>query len=262
MHIDEERIQRLLHGELSRAGEATAREHVAGCAACRERLAEAQGEENEIHALLRALDGPEPRIDVESVVHRADAPDSHRHRGPAPRPGRGRGGRHRSAIRWGAGILLAAIVAGAAYAVPGSPLPVWVHAVVQWIGRSRPSPPGPAPARDRDPDVAGVTVVPGRELVILFTSPQSKGHARVSLTDEAEVAVRAASGAASFTSEVDRLVIGNAGSSAAFEILIPRAAPRIEIRVGGRRIFVKQGDHVITAASPDARGAYLLPLGP
>ena len=82
----------------------------------------------------------------------------------------------------------------------------------------------------------------------------------MSLTDAEEVTVRAPIGAAKFTSAADRLVIENARGGAVFEIGIPHAAPRIEIRVAGDRIFLKDGRRVVTQSSTDSLGDYLLPL--
>ncbi len=246
MHLDEEQVQRFLHGELTPPVETAVGEHLAACPDCRGRLAEAEREENQVYALLRHVDHPPPRVDARAVIARARAPDL------------GWG-------RWAAGILLALGFAGAAYAAPGSPLPAWVEAVVEWMGgRPDRSPVAPAPPQTPllDPGVAGIAVAPGRELVILFTSPQAEGSAHVSLTDGAEVVVRAPINAATFTSDVDRLVIDNQGSAATFEIQIPRGAPRVEIRVGGDRIFLKEGPRVATAKSADTRGPYLLRLAP
>ncbi len=76
MHLDEEQVQRLLHGELSRPVETSAREHLAGCSDCRRRVAEAQREEEEVYALLSHVDHPGPRIDAGAVAARARAHDA------------------------------------------------------------------------------------------------------------------------------------------------------------------------------------------
>ncbi len=244
MHLDEEQIQRLLHGELAPPAETSARQHLAECTDCRGRVAEAEREEDEVYALLRQVDHPPPPVDADAVAARARAHDF------------GWG-------RWAAGILVALGLASAAYAAPGSPLPAWVEAFREWIGgRPDPSPSAPAPVRAPEPRVAGIAVAPGQKLLILFTSPQAEGQAQVSLTDGAEVVVRAPIGAAIFSSDVDRLVIDNQGSAAIFEIEVPRAAPRVEIRVGADRIFLKEGRRVTTEKSTKARGLYLLPLMP
>lgn len=250
MHLDEERLQRLLHGELDQAAAASAREHLAACPNCRLRMAEAEREENEIGVLLRTLDQPPPPIDAEAIAARVDA--------PVPSVV------HEVAWgRWAAGFLLAVIIGGAAYAAPGSPLPALVDGVVQWIGgRSDETPTTPGPDQARDSDGGGIAVAPGQKLLIVFRSRQTAGTARVSLTAGALVVVRAEDGAATFTSDLDRLVIDNRGSSASFEIQIPRDAPRIEIQVNGDRVFVKEGPNISPAETQDSIGRYLLPLIP
>ncbi len=250
MHIDEEQIERLRHGELSRTAERSAREHLAECNDCRRRAAEAQQEEAEVHALLGEVDLPAPAVGAGAIAARARAQTQPR--GRARDSGR---------WRWAAGFLVAAGVAGAAYALPGSPVRAWVKTVVERIG-NRPEPTPPAPAATPDRRVAGIAVSPGQSLLILFASPQAVGQARVSLGDGAEVVVRAPIGAAAFTSDLDRLVIDNPGSSATFEIEIPRAAPHVEIRVKGARIFLKQGPQVTARESADESGSYSLPLAP
>lgn len=227
MHLDEDQVERLLHRELGRSADASVREHLAVCPDCRRRVVQAEQEEEEVYALLRHVDHPAPGIDARAVVAR---------------------GTHAVGwVRWAASVLLALGVAAAAYAAPGSPLPAWVKAVAGWIG-SRPR------ARPPDRGAAGIAVAPGRNLVIHFTSFQAAGQAKVTLTDDAEVLVRAPSGAATFTSDVDRLVIDNRGSSASFEIHIPRTATRVEIWVNHARLFLKDGPHVT--------GPSLVPLTP
>jgi hypothetical protein len=254
-HLDEEQVQRLLHGELTRALEITAGEHLAVCAPCRERVAVARREESEVHALLAALDHDPPRIRAGAIVSAARA------RASAWR-------------RRAAGLLVAMGAAGAAYALPGSPLPGWVSSVVERIGSladtsSRspavPPPAGPEtppdPRGSREESSGGIAVAPGNTLLILFTRSQGEGGVLVSLSDGEEVRVLAPAGAATFTSDVNQLVIDNPGSTATFEIAIPRHAPRVEVRVAGKKIFLKDGPHI--SAGTEASGdSYSLPLSP
>lgn len=243
MHLDEEQVQRLLHGELSRKAEVSARDHIATCLECGHRAADAEREEDEVHGLLRAVDDPTPSIDADAIAAATPA-------------------RHFALSRLAAGLLLALGVAGAAYALPGSPLPRWVRAAVEWIGGGAHRPP-PAPAPERAPDrrVAGIAVPPGQNLIIRFESAQRAGQVRVSMGDGAEVVVRAPIGAATFTSEVDRLVIDNRGASD-FEIQIPRSAPRVEIQASGSLIFLERGGRVIVGGAADTSGFFVLRLAP
>lgn len=242
MHLDDAQVQRLLHGELARVSETAAREHLAGCAVCRERVEVAAQEEAEVFALLGAVDHPVPTIGAGTVELRARTPN-------------GRG------LKWAAGIALALGIAGAAYAAPGSPLPGWVSVLTGWMRpepelAQSPSSPPPLPVSD----VAGVAVAPGQRLVIAFTSSQAEGSAHVRLTDGAEVVVRAPSGAATFSSDADRLVIDNQGGTGTFEIQIPRSAPRVEILVDRARRFLKDADRITTNELPGTAGMYAIPL--
>lgn len=252
MHLDEEQVQRLLHGELSGAADKSAREHLAGCPTCRERIALARREEDDVHALLRELDHRPPRVRAGALVLAAH--------------GRGAAWRRRAA-----GLLVAMGVAGAAYALPGSPVPRWVESVVERIGslggppaRTPAAPPPeatPSPLLIEPESTGGIAVAPGRALLILFTSAQDEGRVLVSLSDGAEVRVLAPAGAATFTTDVNRLLIDNTGSTATFTIEVPRAAPRVEVRVAGKRIFLKEGPRV-TAEPAASAGSYSIPLAP
>jgi len=250
MHLDEGQLQRLLHGELSPPAERSAREHVVRCPDCSRRLADAEREENEVHALLRVLDDPPPPVRAEAVAAKAEAVTGNARR------------RDLAWLRRAAAILLAVGIAGAAYAVPGSPVRRWVHSIVQKMS-GRPEPAGVAsPPEHAGKDVSGIAVVPGQKLLILFTSPQAGGQILVSLTDGSEVQVRAPADAATFTSTADQLLIANRGSSATFEIRIPGDAPWVEIRAGSDRVFLKQGTLVTTSGSTNTGGSYLLRLKP
>ena len=242
MHLDDAQVQGLLHGELPRGGETAAREHLEACVVCRDRVAGAATEEAEVFALLGAVDHPVPAITVAAIERRARVPDTHR-------------------LKWAAGIALALGIAGAAYAAPGSPLPRWVSVLSGWVRAERELPQPPSlPSPSRASGVAGVAIAPGQRLVVVFTASQSEGVVQVRLTDGAEVVVQAPSGAATFSSDADRLVIDNRGRTGTFEIHIPRTAPRVEIVVDGVRRFLKEADRITAGETPSATGAYAIPL--
>jgi hypothetical protein len=140
-------------------------------------------------------------------------------------------------------------------------LPGLVRRVAEWAtGGSRVSPaPLAAPDPDRSGDTAGISVTPGAELVIEFGPGPVGGTVNVELTDGAEVVVRGPAGAATFTSEEERLVVHRSGPPSAFEVRVPRTAPRVEIRAGATRLFLKAGDRV-TAPVPQVDGRYALTL--
>jgi hypothetical protein len=241
MHLDEETIQRLLNGELEQFAESPAHLHLTQCEECRSRLEAAAREEEETHALLRSVDHSPPAVSAEAIAARARQLQEEQVT---------RNLRRASGMRRTAGILLVIGLAGAAYAFPGSPLPKWISAAMGWVrenvGGSQPSSPPVTLQKDAGGGMSGIAVPAGKNLVIVFTSPQEKGALNVSFTEENDVVVRGPSGSADFTSEEEQLVIHNESSSGSFEVEIPRAAPRIEIRIGAETIFLKEGNRTET----------------
>jgi hypothetical protein len=242
MHLDDERVQRLLHGELEPAGERLARQHLVACSDCRTLVDDARAEERRIFGLLRELDHPVPDTDPRVIL--AAGP------GPSPR------------IRWGrwvAGFLLVAAAGSAAYAAPGSPLPGVLSRLVAMLAPTQVQPGADTTASDTAALGAGIAVAPGDRLTIRFVAESGSAFASVSLTDGDEVVVRAVEGTATFSSDVERLSI-RSGGPARFEILIPRSAASVDVVAGHAPVFRKRAARVVTAARPGADGRYSLTL--
>jgi hypothetical protein len=247
MHLDDERIQRLVDRELSESAERNARAHLADCADCRRLVSGAEREDTEVRVLLQRLDRPAPATDAGALIDRAAmAPDRwSRDVDAAPR------------MRWAAGFLVAlGIVAAAAYAIPGSPLRAWVGAVQAWVDRGRSSGPSTAP----ETAMAGIAVTPGEAFVIEFTSPQTQGELTIIPTDDSEIVARTRNGAAAFRSGPDRLVIDNRGSSSTVEIRIPRSAPRVEVRLDETSLYLQDGSRITTTGRADETGVLHIAL--
>jgi len=244
MHLDEERIQRVLHGELPSALERAARAHLAGCVECRRSLAEAEREEREVNSLLAMIDEPVPPVRAEAVALRAELMAA------ASRT-------ERSAwLRRAAAFVLVAGIAGAAYAIPGSPLREWVHSITEKMaGR----PERNAVSQPVTTGVSGISVDAGPRLVILFTGDGLDGQVRVTLSDGSQVQIQAPAGAATFTSSSEYLLIGVKNPAANFDVRVPRSAPWVEIRAGDNRLFLKEGQRISTSGSSSA-GDYVLRL--
>jgi hypothetical protein len=246
MHVDDEQVQRYLHGQLTGESAALFGDHVDTCVVCRSRVEVAQRDERRTLALLRRLDHPVPAADARAVMRMRQ--------------------RRRSAplVRWAAGILLTVAIGGAAYAAPRSPVRAFVDRLImrREVVRNRTQPPA-APIAVGTPQsgevTQGVAAESGDRFVIEFAAPQPGDVAWVSLTDGAEIAVRAA-GRATFMSDVDRISVRSAGASTRFDIEIPRDAPRVEIRVGDRRVFLKNASNVMTMAERGADQRYVIRL--
>lgn len=259
MHLDTDRVQRLLHAELPAADAAAVREHLASCHACHARVSQAEQDEREVMRLLGALDHVPPTISAERVLERARVV-----RRMVPRVVSGAS----FAARWAAGLLMAFGMTSVAYAIPGSPVRGWIDAIGLRVAGfvaaptapTAPVAPDPAPMR---PDAtAGIAVAPGRELVMAFTSPLG-AQLSVALVDGGtEVVVLAPPGVATFTAGGDRLEIAIGDSSARLEIRIPRQAPRVEILVNGVRRYLKVGARIRTPADPATTGTHLITVKP
>ena len=240
MHLDDERVQRLLHGELEPAGERLARQHLAACDDCRTLVDAARAEEQRIFGLLREVDHQLPQVDPEVIL------------------AAGRNSRTRWE-RWAAGLLLVVAAGGAAYAAPGSPLPAALDRLAGLVAPTRFPSGTDATATGSAPTGAGIAVTPGDRLTIRFVVEGDSAFATLSLADGEEAVVRAVEGAATFSSDVDRLSVRSAGP-ARFEILIPRSAPWVEVQAGNTPIWRKQAADVVTRVKPGTDGRYGLAL--
>jgi hypothetical protein len=240
MHLDDEQIQRLLDPGLA-AVKAEAAGHLESCVECRTRVADAEREERWLFERLGRLDHPVPAISARDVIA----------------AGRRQPSRWR---RLAAGIVLAVGTAGLAYAAPGSPLPRWVHRLAEAVSPSRPAvrePTAPSPA---PPTQAGIAVDPGDLFVIQLAANQGLDSAVVWLTDNAELTVRARGGTTAFTSDLGRLEVAHSGASGRLEIQVPRAARRVELKLGDREVWLKDQTRIRSVASADAEGRYQLRL--
>jgi hypothetical protein len=277
MHLEPEQIQRWLHGELEASSQEAVGRHVATCPECRSRLDQARQEEDEIVGLLHHVDHAVPQISAAAVVARAHgAKQAQEHRGAPAKPARSApharrrpwlGGWQRRA----AAVVVAIACGGAAYALPGSPLPGWIERVAGWVegpdpepgarrvaGVERPAPIPPTPP----PATAGIAAAPGERFVIRFVATQSVGAVTVTLIDGPEIVVQARSGAATFTTQAGGLLIDNAGSTADYQIELPRAAPWVEIQLQDRRLFLKDGARQVASIPADPAGRFVLTLAP
>jgi len=242
MHLDAERMERLLDGELQAEVLFSTQEHLANCADCQALVQRARESVRSIHALLGSLDHPASPADLSAVVGRTGAPA-------------------RRWLRWAAAIAFAMTLGGVAYAAQITGVRAFLLSLWHRTAVEAPAVPesGVAPAVPVAPATAGIAVRPGRELTIEFRPAAGGVSARVVLGDGDEVTVRAPVGAAAFSSQARRLVV-DVREAATLDIEIPRAAPHVEVRVGTRRLFLTESSRVTSASDSAGTGAWTLSL--
>jgi len=240
MHIDNEPLQRFLHGQLDARARSDARAHFADCAECRDRLAAAEREEAALASLLGHLDHTPRPTSAHALLREAAL-------------------RQRDAFRRAAAtILLTLGTAATVWALPASR-----NWIVDRFGSNpqRVESGSPAPQPTTSPAISGIGVPFGTRLVIEFAAPQAAGHADIVFSDEGEeIRIRTVGQAVFDVVADDRVSIQNRGSTADFEIAIPRAAPYVEVRVGEVRIFLKEGASITAGEAARTDGSYTLPL--
>jgi hypothetical protein len=239
MHLTEEELQRLLHGE---AAPDPVRAHAEQCSECAGRLEQERAKEADLFALLDTVDHPPPMVTAHDIAARARPP----RRRLASSP-----------VRWAATIVLVVGLAGIAYAVPGSPVRTWLEDVFHSDAESDGT--LVTPAFDDGP--AGIAIDPGALLVIVFETVRTGSRARVTLVETPRVMVEAPSGSAGFTIGPDRLQVAIGRDSTLVEVRVPRSLPRLEIYQGNRLLLSRTAAGVVVPPSA-GDSVYLLPLGP
>jgi hypothetical protein len=238
MHLDDERIQRLLHDELGSIGAETWL-HLESCGTCRELVEEARVEERRIFGLLSQVDHPTAAVDPHGLLAER--------RGP-------RG----AWVRRAAAVVFGAAIAGVAYALPGSPIPAVWDRLFDHGGGSRDglaaTPTGP----DSAPP-AGIAVPVEDGLVIRLVTAGPDAVAIVDLTEDEEVVVRAVEGSATFTSDPGRLTVRSSGP-VRLEIQIPHAAASVEVLAGSTPVFRKLDGSPVSETPADSTGRFVIPL--
>jgi hypothetical protein len=238
MHLDEERVQRLLHDEPGSAG-SDSRLHLAGCPACRELVEEARAQERRILELLAQVDHPIAQVDPYAVL--------------AERNAAGRAWARRAAA-----VIAGAALVGTAYALPGSPLPA---ALDRLLGGDRPGRDTVSASREQRDSAppAGIAVPPEEGLEIRLVAEGDEGVATIQLTEDEEIVVRAMEGHATFTSDPGRLTVRSSGP-VRLDIRIPRAASSVAVLAGSTPVFRKLPSGPVTETLPDSSGRYVIPL--
>jgi hypothetical protein len=238
MHVEEQKLEGLLSGELSEGEKAVVREHLAQCEACASAFEAAQREDIEIARLLESLDHRVPDVDPGQLARRASR--------RVPRP---------QLVAAGIALLIAA---GAATAMPGSPVRSWLSRVIDGLGGTGTALPGQEQVGATEQPPAGVSVVPTAEFALAFEAVQETGRIRITLESQPEVAVRSDSEGVGFSVEPLGVRVLNAGSQANYEIVIPIDAESVVIRTGEKIVFQIQDGVVLIPAAAPAAGDYVV----
>ena len=248
MHLDAAQIQRVVDRESLITETALTDAHLVVCAECRTAVSAAVREQAALFSRLEALDNAPRAVSLQTVRATVRATVSATVRRP----------RANWPVRWAAMLLAGVGIAGAAYALPYAALRAWVRSQSSSRVPAMQPPPSSGPAVEAD--FAGVAVAPGVETRVQFTSVQTTGEARVVVTDDRNIEVRAPTGAATFAAGTGGVTIENAGATASYEIRIPRTAAQVEILVAGVRVWTKQGARTASEYVAGSDGVVRIPL--
>jgi hypothetical protein len=148
-------------------------------------------------------------------------------------------------------VVIVVVVVLLAVALPGSPVRRWVAGPVrETAGRT---------IEVMVPSTE-FAIDPGRRYTVRFAEPQSKGTLTVGVTGGNQLELHARRGLATLVGDKGRLTVENRGKDFDWELELPIAAPWIEITIGDRRVFLKEGSSTHTDAPFDASGRCVIQL--
>jgi hypothetical protein len=251
VHLTDHDLEALMDGEMPEGAERSARVHLEECAGCSARYRRLAEDERATADLLRTLDHPTPKLEAGALIARA-----------RQQPLRASSPSRRSLLAAGLGALVIAAVASAA--VPTSPLRRYLdRALDRWrepeaaaparLIVHQPQPPTPAQG-------SGVSFIPRREVEVVFRSDQEQGAIRITLTDGTMLRMRTLGEAVGYVISRDTLRVDNRKPASSYDVEVPRALPRVRIRVGERLVFEKDGAAVSSQATADSEGVYVIPF--
>lgn len=234
-HPDRESLRRFIDGELTDDDRLATAAHIDKCTECSDTLANVQREDAWVGSLLSTLDSPQ-RIAASRFAPRTRMPIW---------------------LRRAAVLFFLLSVAGAAWALPGSPLRRWLDdtavdasnaSTLDETANHAPAPHG------------GIEIPVDGAVQIAFMQRQSRGAIRVILSDSTGIVLTILGDDAGIDSRSEHsVVIDNRASSADYAIRVPHGAADLVIRVADRIVFRKTADQVVTAVAP-SDGIYTIAL--
>ncbi len=244
MHVTEGTLQAYLDDELAAADRESVASHLAVCSACTSELTLLESASGHLAALLAGADLPAPEV----------APDPF----TRARWSRRAIGARRTLSR--AAVLLVFAAGAVAAAVPGSPLhealkELWSGAAARFSSAPAPAAPAPepepAPAAGAD-RVSSVSVEPlggSVSYTIVDAGPATRVHVRLVDGPIGGVEARGEASQARFRTGPGRIEVRRIPSGD-LTVLIPRGAQSATVRVDGRTLLSKEGDHLRLLAAP------------
>lgn len=276
-HLTEAEVAALLDPGIE-AGERAAIErassaavHAASCAVCGAVVSAAQQDDMVVGGALRLLDHRVPAgVNAASLAERLKPAVNRVRPGSATLGAASAQMRQRAALLLRSGALIAVAAAAAAAAVaPRSPLH---HAIVRLFSASSPPAssvtlgtgpePGPAPEGSTAAAARGVAVAAGRQMDVVFRASGNDSFLRIVRGDGGSLSIRSDVAGPAFVVARDSVLV-DAGNSrgVTYEVVVPRDAPMVRVRVGNRVVFDQRDSRITAGVTPDASGAYSIPLG-
>jgi hypothetical protein len=234
VHLDESTLERVLHDELVGSDRAVVESHLAACPECAGRLARAEQEERRLFGLLETLDHEPTPLDWAAVV--APAPRS------VARPS------HRPLLAASVAFL---VLAGAILAaIPGSPVRAWLDSAFRGSPEDRPA------STQAGGSLSGVSVVPDDPFEVAFAEPQREGRLLILFVASAAIDLTVTGEPVGLESGTDRLVISNRGSTAGYELRVPRSLESLRVTVGDETVLEKRGGSIRAPGARVVRGGF------
>lgn len=220
-------LRAFLDEELAASLRQELEQHLATCAACRDRLSAIRADVAQTDALLDLLAPPPLHIHADTVMRSA-----------------------RRSRRWWVGIaaLLALTIATIAGATVGRP---YVRALVEKVRGGAEQPTASPPLRRAGQ--AGIAFAPGPTTDLVFEARQSSGTMRVSLADTTDVMIDPTS-MVTYRVSPGGVIVHNRNSDASYSVVIPRRAAHVRITIAGRLVLEKLGPDVTSGPAATAGG--------
>jgi hypothetical protein len=234
-HMDQGRLQAWLDGELPPPDATSVSNHLEGCAVCRDAVRELEALEAAASGAISLLDPPSP--DLEAALW-----DVRRRRA------RTRAAGHRQRLG-AAAVVVLLLGAGAAVAMPGSPLRGWIEGLFEAEVASAPSP----AIETASPSALGVTVdlMDGSIVVVFHDAPEGM-VLELEPVGEGRAGVYAPA-ASRFRTAPGRVEVTVSGPGDLLRVRIPDSARHAEIRVHDRVVArVSDGDLLLPGAAGES----------